>query len=52
MVKTIFIKKMLIHIPSLGFKPSETAIPSELLKENNFEIVFALPSKNPQKLIW
>lgn len=36
-------KRLLIPIPSLGFDPSETAIPWKLLKERSIEIVFATP---------
>jgi len=37
-------KKILIPIPSKGFDPTETAIPWKLLKEDNFEVVFATPN--------
>jgi len=38
------LKKVLLPIPTLGFDPSEVAIPWKLLSENNIEIVFITPN--------
>ena len=39
-------KRVLVPLPSLGSDPSEVAIPTLMLMENNIEVVFATPDGN------